>query len=84
MHGSFICGINMIKLLHGGLGQLLGSRIAKHSCAVCAKLRFVGVNGGFDIMADGTQRINVALTSKVWRFGNRHVVFIAQFLHIHL
>ena len=84
MRGSFLCGINMIELPHGGLGRLLSSGIAEHPRPIRAKLRFISIDGGFCFMVDRAQRVNVALTSKVWRFGNRHVVLIAQFLYIHL
>ena len=38
----------------------------------------------YDIPANGAQRVNVALVAILLRCGNRHVVLIAQFLHIHL
>jgi len=69
--------------LHRGLSLLCG-RIAEYPRTVCAKLGFVCVNGGFCFMVDRAQRVNVTLTSKVWRCGNRHIILIAQFLHIHL
>ena len=56
----------------------------EHVGTVSAKLRFLYVDGGFCFMVDRAQRVNVALTSKVWRFGNRHIILIAQFLYIHL
>ena len=75
--------VSLEQLLHRGLSLLCG-RIAEHPCAVRAELRFVCVNGGFRLMVDRAQRVNVALTSKVRRFGNRHIILIAQFLYIHL
>ena len=75
--------IPLKQLCHRGLWLLCG-RIAEHPRAVCAKLGFVCVNGGFCFMVDRAQRVNVTLTSKVWRFGNRHIILIAQFLYIHL
>ena len=35
-------------------------------------------------MVNREQRVNVVLTPKVWRLGNRHIVLVTQFLHIHL
>ena len=69
--------------LHRGLNLLCGG-VAEHPCPICTELRFLCVDGGFGLMVNGTQRVNVALAPKVWRFGNRYVVLIAQFLHIHL
>ena len=71
------------QLCHRGL-RLNCGRIAEYPCAVRAELGFVCVNGGFCFMVNGAQRVNVAFTSKVRRFGNRHIILIAQFLHIHL
>ena len=75
--------IPLKQLCHCGLCLLCG-RIAEYPRTVCAKLGFVCVNGGFRLMVNGAQRVNVTLTSKVWRFGNRHIILIAQFLYIHL
>ena len=75
--------VSLEQLLHRGLWLLCG-RIAESPRAVCAKLGFVCVNGGFRLMVNGAQGIDAALSSKVWRFGNRHVVLIAQFFYIHL
>ena len=75
--------VSLEQLLHRRLSLLCGG-IAEHPCAVRTKLRFVCVNGGLCFMVDRAQRVNVALTSKVRRFGNRHVVLIAQFFYIHL
>ena len=69
--------------LHRGLSLLCG-RIAEHPCAVRTELRFISIDGGLRFMVNGAQRVNVALTSKVRRFGNRHIILIAQFLYIHL
>ena len=69
--------------LHRGLRRI-GGRIAENSCPICTELRFLCVDGGFGLMVNGTQRVNVVLTPKVWRFGNRHIVLVTQFLHIHL
>ena len=69
--------------LHRGLNLLCGG-VAEHPCPIRAELRFIGIDGGFCFMVDRAQRVNVALTSKVWRFGNRHIILIAQFLYIHL
>ena len=71
------------QLLHRGLGLLCGG-VAEHPRAIRAELRFISIDGGFCFMVDRAQRVNVALTSKVWRFGNRHIILIAQFLYIHL
>ena len=71
------------QLLHRGLSLLCGG-IAEHPRAVRAELGFVCVNGGLCFMVNGAQGVNVALSSKVRRFGNRHIILIAQFLHIHL
>ena len=60
------------------------SMVVEHPCAVRAELCFISIDGGFCFMVDRAQRVNVALTSKVWRFGNRHIILIAQFLYIHL
>ena len=79
-HGQLI---PLKQLCYRGLWLLCG-RIAEHPRAVCAKLGFVCVNGGFCFMVDRAQRVNLTLTSKVWRFGNRHIILIAQFLYIHL
>ena len=68
--------------LHRGLNLLCGG-VAEHPCAVRAELRFISIDCGFCFMVDRAQRVNVALTSKVRRFGNRHIILIAQFLHIH-
>jgi len=70
-------------ILHRGLRHI-GGRIAEHPRAICTELRFISIDGGFCFMVNGAQRVNVVLTPKVWRFGNRYVVLIAQFLHIHL
>ena len=75
--------VSLEQLLHRRLSLLCGG-IAEHPCAVRTKLRFVCVNGGLCFMVNGAQRVNVALTSKVRRFGNRHIILIAQFLYIHL
>ena len=75
--------IPLKQLCHGGLWLLCG-RIAEHPRAVRAELCFISIDGGFCFMVDRAQRVNVALTSKVWRFGNRHIILIAQFLYIHL
>ena len=77
-HGQLIL---FKQLGHGGL-RLNCGRVAEHPCAVRAELGFVCVNGGFCFMVDRAQRVNVALTSKVRRFGNRHIILIAQFLYI--
>ena len=69
--------------LHRGLSLLCGG-VAEHPRAVRAELCFLRVDGGFCFMVDRAQRVNMALTSKVWRFGNRHIILIAQFLYIHL
>ena len=71
------------KLGHGGL-RCIGSRVAEHPRAIRAELRFISIDGGFGLMVDRAQRVNVALTSKVRRFGNRHIILIAQFLYIHI
>ena len=71
------------QLLHRGLNLLCGG-VAEHPRAVRAELCFISIDGGFCFMVDRAQRVNVALTSKVWRFGNRHIILIAQFLYIHL
>ena len=71
------------QLCHRGLWLLCG-RIAEYPRTVCAKLGFVCVNGGLCFMVNGAQGVDAALTSKVWRFGNRHIILIAQFLYIHL
>ena len=71
------------QLLHRGLSLLCG-RIAEHPRAVRAELCFISIDCGFCFMVDRAQRVNVALTSKVRRFGNRHIILVAQFLHIHL
>ena len=70
-------------ILHRGLRRI-GGRIAEYPCPICTELRFISIDGGFCFMVDRAQRVNVALTSKVWRFGNRHIILIAQFLYIHL
>ena len=75
--------VSLEQLLHRGLSLLCG-RIAEHPRAVRAELRFISIDGGFGLMVNRAQRVNVALTSKVWRFGNRHIILIAQFLYIHL
>ena len=69
--------------LHRGLNLLCGGG-AEHPRAVRAELCFISIDGGFCFMVDRAQRVNVVLTSKVWRFGNRHIILIAQFLYIHL
>ena len=75
--------VSLEQLLHRGLSLLCGW-VAEHPRAVCAKLGFVCVNGGLCFMVNGAQGIDAALTSKVRRFGNRHIILIAQFLYIHL
>jgi len=75
--------VSLEQLLHRRLSLLCGG-IAEHPCAVRAELRFISIDGGLRFMVNGAQRVNVALTSKVRRFGNRHIILIAQFLHIHL
>ena len=75
--------VSLEQLLHRGLRRI-GSGVAEHPCAVRAELGFVCVNGGFCFMVNGAQGIDAALTSKVRRFGNRHIILIAQFLYIHL
>ena len=75
--------VSLEQLLHRGLSLLCG-RIAEHPRAVRTELRFISIDGGFGLMVDRAQRVNVALTSKVRRFGNRHIILIAQFLYIHL
>ena len=79
-HGQLI----LFKHLGHGRLRLNCGRIAEHPCAVRAELGFVCVDGGFGLMVNGAQRVNVALTSKVRRFGNRYIILIAQFLYIHL
>ena len=79
-HGQLI---PLKQLCHRGLWLLCG-RIAEHPRAVRAKLGFVCVNGGLCFMVNGAHGIDAALTSKVWHFGNRHIILIAQFLYIHL
>ena len=71
------------QLCHGGLWLLCG-RIAEYPRTVRAELCFISIDSGFGLMVDRAQRVNVALSSKVWRFGNRHIILIAQFLYIHL
>ena len=75
--------VSLEQLLHRGLNLLCGG-VAEHSCPICTELRFVCVDGGFCFMVDRAQRVNVTLTSKVWRFSNRHIILIAQFFYIHL
>ena len=75
--------IPLKQLCHRGLWLLCG-RIAEYPCAICTELRFLRVDGGLRFMVNGTQGIDAALTSKVRRFGNRHIILIAQFLYIHL
>ena len=75
--------VSLEQLLPRGLSLLCGG-VAEHPCAVRAELRFLRVDGGLRFMVDRAQRVNVAHTSKVRRFGNRHIILIAQFLHIHL
>ena len=75
--------VSLEQLLHRGLSLLCG-RIAEHPRAVRAELRFISIDCGFCFMVDRAQRVNVAFTSKVRRFGNRHIILIAQFLYIHL
>ena len=79
-HGQLI---PLKQLCYRGLWLLCG-RIAEYPRTVCAKLGFVCVNGGLCFMVNGAQRVNVAFTSKVRRFGNRHIILIAQFLYIML
>ena len=79
-HGQLI---PLKQIRYGGLWLLCG-RIAEYPRAVRAELCFISIDGGFCFMVDRAQRVNVALTSKVRRFGNRHIILIAQFLHIHL
>ena len=79
-HGQ---AVSLEQLLHRGLRRI-GSGVAEHPCAVRAELRFLRVDGGLRFMVNGTQGIDAALTSKVRCFGNRHIILIAQFLHIHL
>ena len=75
--------VSLEQLLYRGLSLLCG-RIAEHPCAIRAELRFISIDGGFGLMVDRAQRVNVTLTSKVRRFGNRHIILIAQFFYIHL
>ena len=75
--------VSLEQLLHRGLNLLCGG-VAEHPCAICTELRFLRVDGGLRFMVNGTQGIDAALTSKVRRFGNRHIILIAQFLYIHL
>ena len=79
-HGQLI---PLKQIRYGGLWLLCGG-VAEHPRAVRAELCFISIDGGFCFMVDRAQRVNVALTSKVWRFGNRHIILIAQFLYIHL
>ena len=79
-HGQ---AVSLEQLLHRGLNLLCGG-VAEYPCAVRAKLCLLCVDGGLRFMVNGAQRVNVALTSKVRRFGNRHIILIAQFLYIHL
>ena len=79
-HGQLIL---FKQLGHGGLWLLCG-RIAEYPRAVRAELCFISIDGGFCFMVDRAQRVNVALTSKVWRFGNGHIVLVSQFLYIML
>ena len=79
-HGQLI---PLKQIRYGGLWLLCGG-VAEHPCAVRAELGFISIDGGFCFMVDRAQRVNVALTSKVRRFGNRHIILIAQFLYIHL
>ena len=75
--------VSLEQLLHRGQSLLCGG-VAEHPCAICTELRFLRVDGGLRFMVNGAQRVNVALTSKVRRFGNRHIVLVSQFLYIHL
>ena len=75
--------VSLEQLLHRGLNLLCGG-VAEHPCAICTELRFLRVDGGLRFMVNETQGIDAALTSKVRRFGNRHIILIAQFLYIHL
>ena len=79
-HGQLI----LFKQLGHGRLRLNCGGVAEHPCPIRAELCFIGIDGGFCFMVDRAQRVNVAFTSKVRRFGNRHIILIAQFLHIHL
>ena len=79
-HGQLIL---FKQLCHRGLWLLCGG-VAEHPRAVRAELCFISIDSGFGLMVDRAQRVNVVLSSKVRRFGNRHIILIAQFLHIHL
>ena len=70
------------ELCHGGLRRLFSGRVMKYSCSIRAKLRFVGIEGGFGLMINGAQRVDAALIAALLCCSNRDIVPVAQFLHI--
>ena len=79
-HGQLI----LFKQLDHGRLRLNCGRIAEHPCTVRAELGFVCVNGGLCFMVNGAQGVDAAFRARSRCCGNRHVILIAQFLHIHL
>ena len=77
-HGQLI---PLKQLCHRGLSLLCG-RIAEYPRTVCAKLRFVCVNGGLCFMVNGAQGVGAPLWAVFALCGNGHIVLVSQFLYI--
>ena len=55
--------------------------IPEHSGSVCAKLRFLGIDGLFRFVVDGKKRILPALGTALHGSRDSHIVLIPQLLH---
>ena len=73
--------VSLEQLLYRGLSLLCG-RVAEHPRAIRTELRFIGIDGGFGLMVNGTQGIGVPLRAVFALCGNGHVVLISQTFHI--
>ena len=73
--------VSLEQLLHRGLSLLCGG-VSEYPRTVCAKLRFVCVDGGFRLMIHGTQGVGAPLWAVFALCGNGHIVLVSQFLYI--
>ena len=73
--------VSLEQLLHRRLSLLCG-RVSEYPRTVCAKLRFVCVDGGFRLMIHGTHGVGAPLWAVFALCGNGHIVLVSQFLYI--
>ena len=69
-------------ILYGGLGWLLGSRIAEYSCAIRAKLCFIGIDGFFCLIVDGWERICRVFMTGIANTRNCYIVLFPQLFNV--